>query len=318
MSDWRPSITIIGAGGMGALFGAILQEGGLPVTLVDTNAAHVGAIRDRGLQIEGFGGERSVRIPATARADEIDHCDILLFQCKGHATCSAARAARRLVEGGAVAISFQNGLGNEEVLAEELGAANVLGGITTMAGHMLAPGRVRDFSRVPSYIGEMAGGVSERTERIAAALTLAGLETHASADIVGQIWKKLLGNIAMSAISGATDLTSAQALRVPALRATSLRALDEALAVATAVGISLDRDEALAGLEAITTPGGTGDNKSSLCVDLLERRPTEVDFIYGSVIARGREKAVPTPTLEALASIVKGLESHYLGQGERS
>ena len=91
-----------------------------------------------------------------------------------------------------------------------------------------------------------------------------------------------------------------------------LRALDEAFAVAAASGIQLDRDAVLRGLETITTPGGTGDNKSSLCEDVLNRRPTEVEFIYGSVIALGREHGVATPTLETLHAIVKGLESHYL------
>ena len=310
--DWKPHVTIIGAGGMGALFGSILHEGGLPVTLVDRDAAHIAAICEHGLRIEGFGGDRTVRCPATTRADEIEQSDVLLVQCKAHATGAAAHAARHLVERGAVAISFQNGLGNEEVLAQTLGDANVLGGLTAMAGLVLGPGRIRDFSRVSSYIGEMEGGISERAKRIAQAFTGAGLETHASGDIVRDIWKKLLGNIAMSAVSGATDLSSAEALRIPEIRETCLRALDEALAVATAKGIALDRDEALAGLNAITQPGGTGDNKSSLCVDLRNRRPSEVDFIYGSVIAQAKEAGVATPTLCTLASIVKGLESHYL------
>ena len=71
MSGWQPRTVVLGAGGMGALFGSILQEGGLAVTLVDSDAAHVGAIRDDGLAIEGFGGERVVRIPATTDAGEI-------------------------------------------------------------------------------------------------------------------------------------------------------------------------------------------------------------------------------------------------------
>lgn len=110
--------------------------------------------------------------------------------------------------------------------------------------------------------------------------------------------------IAMSAISGATDLTLARAPTIPALRTTSLRALNEALAVAASQGIALDRDEAVRGMEAISAPGGTGDNKSSLCVDILNRRPTEVDFIYGRVIAMGRDAGVPTPTLDTLAAVV--------------
>ena len=313
MSALKPHVTVIGAGGMGALFGAILLEGGLPVILVDTDAAHVAAINSAGLWIEGYGGDRVVRIPATGDPATIDRTDVMLFQCKAHATRDAARSVRHLATGATVAVSFQNGLGNEAVLMEELGADRVLGGNTAMAGLMLGPGRIQDFSRVPSYIGEMAGGISDRAKRIAEAFTAAGLETHASEAILHDIWKKLLGNIAMSAVSGATDLTGAEALQVPALRETSLRALGEAHAVAAAQGIDLDKEAAVRGMELIATPGGTGDNKSSLCVDLLNRRPTEVDFIYGSVIAAAERTGVPVPTLKTLASIVKGLESKYLG-----
>jgi len=65
MANWKPHVTVVGAGGMGALFGAILQEGGLEVILVDANRAHVDAINAHGLKIEGFGGDRVVRIAAT-------------------------------------------------------------------------------------------------------------------------------------------------------------------------------------------------------------------------------------------------------------
>ena len=94
-----------------------------------------------------------------------------------------------------------------------MGGKNVLGGLTAMAGMLLAPGKVRDFSRVPSYIGEMGGGISDRATVLARALSDAGLETHASADVVRDIWKKLLGNVAMSALSGATNLTAAGSWR---------------------------------------------------------------------------------------------------------
>lgn len=314
MALTQPKIVIVGAGGMGALFGSILSAGGLDVTLVDTNEAHVKAICDNGLSIVGFGGDRVVQMDVRSSATMIEHADVILFQCKAHGTRAAARSVRHLVAGGAVCISFQNGLGNEEVIGEEVGLDNVLGGLTTMAGYMISPGKIRDFSRVPSYIGELPGGRSERARRIATQLSAAGLETHCSGHIIRDMWKKLLGNIAMSAVSGVTDMTSAQCLAVPALKQTSLRALDEALAVAASLDIVLDRDEAIAGMEAISKPGGTGDNKSSLCVDILNRRPTEVDYIYGTVIDKGRETGVPTPTLDTLSSLVKGLQGQYLDQ----
>ncbi|MGI9498569.1 MAG: ketopantoate reductase family protein [Geminicoccaceae bacterium] len=315
MTTARTRVTVLGAGGMGALFGAILADGGLDVALVDTDKDHIDAIDRDGLRIKGFGGNRTRRLCATTDAGRIERADIVLFQCKAHGTHGAAEAAKHLIEGGGVAISIQNGLGNEEALADVLGERNVLGGLTTMAGCRLGAGVIQDFSRVPSWIGEMSGGVSDRARELAAILSAAGLETKASDDIVRDIWKKLLGNIALSAVSGITDLTSTEVLAVPELKQTSMAALDEAWAVATAAGVQIDRAAALSGLEAISMAGGTGDNKSSLCVDLLNRRPTEVDVIYGSVIDRGRQLGVPTPTLNALASIVRGLESRYRQEG---
>ena len=309
MTGTRPCVVVVGAGGMGALFGSILQEGGLPVTMIDTNAEHVAAMRERGLRISGFGGERTVPVKAVEDPSGIGHADIILFQCKSHGTRAGAEGIRHLVRNGTVCVSFQNGLGNEEIIGEAVGPENVLGGLTAMAAVMEGPGHIRDFSRVPSHIGEMGGGTSKRAQIIARALTEAGLETRVSDDVTRDIWKKLLGNIAMSAASGATDMTSVEVLSVPELNATAFRALDEALAVAAAVGIELDRDAAVRGLRLITAPGGTGDNKSSLCVDLLNHRPTEVDFIYGTVIDLGHRKGVPVPTLETLAAIVKGLEA---------
>lgn len=61
---WEPSASTVGAGGVGALFGSILQNGGLAVTLIDTNAEHVRAIRSHGLKTFGFGGDRTEKITA--------------------------------------------------------------------------------------------------------------------------------------------------------------------------------------------------------------------------------------------------------------
>ena len=83
---------------------------------------------------------------------------------------------------------------------------------------VVAPGVVRNFGDLPSYVGEMAGGLSDRAERLAAAFTRAGLQTSASDDIVHVIWKKLLANIALSALSGATNLNATQIMAIPPAR----------------------------------------------------------------------------------------------------
>ena len=180
-----------------------------------------------------------------------------------------------------------------------------------MAGFMTGPGQIHDFSRVPSYIGEKEGGISERSKFIAEKLSKAGLETHAVPNIQLEIWKKLLGNISMSALSGLTNLKVAPLMAISELRAVSFQAMEEALSVGLALGLPLERDAVVKGMEMISQPGGTGDNKSSLCVDLMNQRRSEVDFIYGKVIEIGESKGIQTPTLKTLNALVKGVESHF-------
>src|SRR5882672_3790034 len=116
----NPKVVVVGAGAMGGLFGGLLAEGGLDVTLLDAWAEHIAAIKATGLRIVGVGGDRAIPVKATADA-------------------ATARA--------------------------------VLGGLTAQAGLVEAPGVVRNFGDLPTTIGELAGGRSERAGEIAAAFT---------------------------------------------------------------------------------------------------------------------------------------------------
>ena len=312
----KPSVAFIGAGAIGGLFGGTLSAGGLDVTLVDRNAEHVAAIRRDGLRIVGYGGDRAVPVRATTDAAELGPVDIVVIQTKSMSTVEAARASLHMFGPETVAISFQNGLGNEEAIEGVVGQGRVLGGLTAQGAVVVEPGVVRNFGDLPTYLGELGGGLSARAERIAAAFTAAGVDTHASADIRRMIWKKLLGNVALSPASGATDLTSAELMAIPELRATCTGAMYEALAVAQAAGIALAGQDAEDVLAPLTQGGkGTGGAKSSLAADLARRRPTEIDYINGAIARLGKQHGIPTPINDTLIAIVKGIESHYVKRG---
>ena len=146
------------------------------------------------------------------------------------------------------------------------------------------------------------------------------LPTTASADIKKEKWQKLLGNAALGAASAATDMTSADMVAIPELRAAILRALDETAAVARACGIALGEAEKRAIFDKLTATGGggTGASKSSMAADIAQKRRTEIDTIHGSVSRLGREKGVPTPTIDAMIAIVKGLEAKYSARGAKA
>ena len=319
MSFDKPRVVVVGAGAMGGLFGGLLAEGGLDVTLVDAWAEHIAAIKAGGIRIVGVGGDRAIPVRATTNAGEVQGADVVLFQCKAFANETAARSVSHLFNGTAVAITFQNGLGNEETLGRILGATNVIGGLTAQAGLVEAPGVVRNFGDLPTYIGEMAGGLTDRTVAIAKAFTQHGLPTRASGEIKREKWKKLLGNVALGAISAVTDLRSFEIMRVPELQEMVFRAVDEAAAVARAEGIALDVAEAREVLMKLvdTSGGGTGTSKSSMREDIIRRRRTEIDTIHGAVARLARQHKVATPTIDAMVALVKGLECQYLASTEK-
>ena len=310
----KPRVAVLGAGAMGSLFGSQLAEGGLGVTLIDIWREHVDAINNDGLRIVGHRGERRVTVAATADPASCGAADVVLVQCKAASTTAAVRNAldAGLFHDDSVAISFQNGLGNEEMIADVLGAERVLGGVTAQGASIEGPGCIRSYADLPSQIGEMEGGVSERATAIARAFSEHGLETVASADIRHDIWKKLMVNVSVSAMSGITNLTIGAAIAIPELHRMCYGAVAEAVPVACANGVQMSHEESREVLDMVTGPGGTGANKSSLCVDILNRRPTEIDVINGAVVTRGERYGIETPVNATLVALVKGIESHYL------
>jgi 2-dehydropantoate 2-reductase len=292
---------------MGSLFGGLLAEHGLAVTLLARREEHVAAIRERGLRIVGAGGDRSVRLGAATSIEGVAPADVVLVQCKAHATREVCSLVAPLMQGGSVAVSFQNGLGNEETIAEVLGEASVLGGLTSLGATLEAPGVVRNYAGLPTVVGEMAGGLSGRAEALAALLTAHGITTQPSGDILADKWRKLMLNVAMSATSGLTGLTIGGVAAFAPLAAVARRAMDEAAAVAAACGVNLPQSTRYQLFDGIVA-SGAARNKTSMRRDIEAGRPSEVGAIYLSVIERGRNKGVPTATLEAFAALVQGLE----------
>ncbi len=307
-------VVVLGAGAMGSLFGGLVAEGGLDVTLVDPWQEHIDSIRKNGLKMVGFGGDRHIHLNATTDPASIESADIVFVQCKANFNAAAAQSVRHLFanDGSTVAISFQNGLGNEEELAGYFGEDRVLGGLTAQGANIEAPGVVRNHAELQSYIGEMSGGLSDRTRSIAKVLTGANLPTEPSENIRLDIWRKLMANIAISAVSGITGLNIGEIFNQHFADDVSYAALDEAITVARAVGFELSSDDAREILGKIAGPHGTPQNKSSLRVDIENERPSEIDYINGAVVKLAKEYNIAVPVNETLVTLVHGLQNRYL------
>ena len=302
-------ICVVGCGAVGSLFAANLaQLDDVEVWAYDLAQEHVDAINARGLRLSGA-GELVGRVRATANAEELPACDFGIVATKAMHTSAAAEATGHAFTAGCVA-SVQNGLGNEEAIAQHV--ERVIRGTTFPAGRVLAAGHVQWDVKGDTTLGpfEPQPAPLDEIERLAEACTRAGMPTSAVPDARGPQWRKVIFNAATNPLGALTRLTHGRVCERPDLRALVSGLVDEGKAVAAAQGIELDDDpERL--IDHAARKDVAYDHKASMLQDVEAQRPTEVDYLNGGIVRAGRELGVPTPLNEAVWALVRGLEASW-------
>ena len=302
-------ICVVGCGAVGALFAANLaQLDDVEVWAFDVWEEHVRTINENGLRLSGA-GEVVGRLRATVDPSDVPACDYGIVATKSmHTGDAVASVAHAFAEGSVC--SVQNGVGNEEAVAEHV--ERVIRGTTFPAGKLVEPGHVQWDVKGETTIGpfEPQPAPMAEIERLADACTRAGMPTAAVPDARGPQWRKLIFNAATNPIGALTGLTHGRVCEDPALRALASALVDEGTAVAAAQSIELDEDpEAL--IDYAAKPEVAYDHKASMLQDVEARRQTEIDFLNGGVVRFGREHGVPTPLNEAVTALIKGLERSW-------
>ncbi|MGC8471231.1 MAG: ketopantoate reductase family protein [Acidimicrobiales bacterium] len=306
MSD-RTRVCIVGCGAVGSLFAAHLaQLDEVEVFAYDLSREHVDAINRDGLRIVGR-EELVGRVQASSDAAALPACDYGIVATKGYVTEPAIAATAHSFQDGWVA-SVQNGVGNEEILAAYV--PRVILGTTFPAGHVVSPGVVEMDTGGETWLGPFGQDASmlPAVERLASLLTRSGMPTNALPDARGAQWNKVIFNAATNPLGALTGLSHGQVCEQPGLRALVSALIAEDLAVAAALGITLDDDpEALVDHAAKVAYG----HKASMLQDVAARRRTEIDSLNGGIAELGRRNGVPTPLNDAIVALVKGLEASY-------
>ena len=302
-------IAVIGCGAIGSLYAAHLARApGTQVWAVDPWAAHVEAIRARGLRVTGQAAF-TAQIHATTDGGDLPRCDFGLVATKSLHTRSAMAGVRAALADAAV-VSVQNGLGNEEVIAGYV--PRVIRGSIVTAGAITAPGEVRYDAPGDSWFGpfEPQPATPGEITRLAGLLTAGGLRTHALTDARGPQWAKVIFNAATSPLAALTGLSVGQVCTDPGLAGQVEALIAEAEAICSRAGIALTRSPHEAVAEAIEQAYG---HKPSMLQDVLARRPTEIDVLNGGIAAEAGRLGIPAPRHECMVALIKGLERSWAG-----
>lgn len=302
-------ICVLGAGSLGCAIGGALSEAGSDVTLVNRSKVHVEAMNRDGLRVRAAGGDRYIKVHAVTDAGALGVFDLVIVLVKSFDTERAIRAATNLIGPDTTVMSLQNGLGNEEIIADAIGGAPVVAGRTYIGGQLIGPGHIISGTQgKQTIIGELDGAISPRVQNIADEFDRAGLATTVSANIMGTIWDKLLVNSATGAVAGITGLAYGALYKNKLIEAVAIEAVEEGIAVAKASAIDISfRDPKEPWLRSGT--GLPDDFKPSMLQSLERGTITEIDFINGAIVRWGARCNVATPVNKTLVACIKGIEA---------
>ena len=298
-------IGIIGAGAMGCLYGAKLSEHPEnDVFLVDVWKEHVDLIQSSGLEMEENGRIRQYRkVRASCSAEQIGCCDLVIVFVKSTLTRQAVRENRSLFGTDTIALTLQNGLGNIDILCEEIGASHVIAGTTAHGATMLGPGKMRHAGCGTTIIGELDGSCTKRLETIACIFRNADLETELSDNVLGLVWDKLMVNVGINALTGITGLQNGNLLDYPEIEELLEAAVREAQSVAQSKGIKLNFQDPAGHTKDVCR--ATANNRSSMLQDILNGKQTEIDMINGAIVREGAAEGIDTPVNHVLTNLIR-------------
>ena len=300
-------ITIIGAGAMGTLFGGLLAAAGHHVTLALRNPETMAHINEKGVRITGASGDTTAGVQAVIGTDALPSQDVILMAVKSYDTAAAVDMHRRTLTRSQCVLTLQNGLGNAEAIADAIGPATVLAGTTTIGANLLGPGKIHHAGDGDTYIGPLdpAGmPLAEMTREIFAA---AGIFMKISPDIMTGNWKKVCINAAINPLTALLAVRNGVLEAHPQSQGIMDRIVEEAVAVAAAAGITLDL--AVMRERAHAVARNTGDNRSSMLMDVLHHRRTEIADINGAIARLAADHGLAAPVNETLASLVRMIET---------
>jgi 2-dehydropantoate 2-reductase len=319
-------VAVVGAGAIGGVTAAFLARAGWDVQIVCKHGEIVDRCSSPGLHVVGIRGESYTPLKAVRDISDLSGpLDTVLLATKATDCVSAARELLPLLSDDSRVVSLQNGI-SEDALAQVLGPNRVVGCVVGWGATMLGPGELQVTSPGDFIVGYMDGRRDEHLTHLKNTLD-AVAPTRVSANIIGELYSKLIVNSCINCLGAITGQPLGELLASVRVRNIFIDLMLEAMAVAEAIGIKvepggggkLDYYEFLRGKGAlarfkrhvvIRIVGFKFRRIRSSSLQSLERgRPTEVDYLNGYICSRARESNVPTPLNDAIVSIIKEIEA---------
>jgi len=302
------NITFIGAGAMGGLFGYFLAKSGQNIFLMDIWEDHVNAINSRGIRVEFNGKTSWIDIPASSNMQDTRKSDLVIIFVKSTQTKQAAVQALNCLNDDGLVLTLQNGMGNADKISQIVDPDRVIAGTTSHGATILGPGLIRHAGAGPTLIGMWSGKNNTALATIKKIFCTAGIDTRIEDNIHLIVWKKLIINVGINAVTALTGIKNGKIIDTPPTGELVRMVVKEACDVALAYGMNLSDDMAD---QVFTIAKATGPNRSSMGQDIDHHRQTEIDAINGAIVNLAQKKGIPVPVNQTLTALVQTLQTNY-------
>ena len=298
-------IAVVGAGAIGGYYGAKLANAGR-----DVHFLMRGDLRERrraGLRIRGKSEEiRLAKLNCYNTTAAIGPCDLVLIAVKATANPDLLKLIPPLLHERTMLLTLQNGLGNEEFLAESFSAERVLGGLCFVCLNRVSPGVIEHYDIGRMVVGEYNRYPLPRTHNVSREFKRSSVVCSVAENLGLERWRKLVWNIPFNGLSitaGAID--TAAILADHQLRATARALMDEVIAAANRCGYRLPGAVAREQMKRTATLGAY---KPSTLIDFEAGQPLEIEAIWGEPLRRATAAGAKMPELQRLYERLKQIE----------
>ncbi len=312
-------ILVAGAGALGCVFGAMLRGADHDVTMLARRRQTEAIARD-GVRLSGLLGEHHIGgFTAVADARELTRrFRLILLTVKSYDTTEIAASLQDRLDEPGVLVSIQNGVGNLEILSERFRPERLLGAKIMLGAELVGPGaaRVSVFAE-PIAVGPdprlIPSGVDEArrdADAVAKLLTEAGISARSVADIVPELWTKLLYNVALNPLGALLKTHYGALAEDPGLRRIMGQAIDEAFAVAQRLNVVLPFGSATEYREAFygRMVPTTFRHRPSMLYDLHNRGRTEIGTLNGKVVELADKLGLDASMNRTLTDLIRAAE----------
>lgn len=313
-------IAVIGAGAVGSALGALLHRAGENVVLI-ARPAHIAAIRQHGLQVDGDTGNFIAPVEATETLNF--RPDLALLTVKTQDVVAAVKANQAFLNDVPV-VTFQNGIRSDELVAGILPRDQILSAVVLMHVTYLLPCRVTVAYRGKLMLGRPFGPRDSKLKEVAYILNQA-VPTLVTNNIQGAHWLKLIINL-NNALPAITNFTMSQVYTNTSLRNLAVGLMREGLRVIDRANIRLESLlEVSIGLTRLINwmPAGIAGRIAAAKVRRLSTvwplwgstlqsiqrgRPAEIDYLNGEIMELGKRCGEVTPLNTKMVELVHQVE----------